>query len=112
MKEGSMDRTVTTDKVAAMLKDPAQVTLLDVRRTADVDADPVSIPGAVWRDPNKVNEWVGEIPKDRPLVLYCVRGGSVSTAVLDKLLEKGVTAQYLEGGLAAWKAGGNKTVQH
>jgi rhodanese-related sulfurtransferase len=106
-----MDRTVTLDKVAAMIKEPAQMTLLDVRRAADVDADPVFIPGAVWRDPNKVNEWVGEIPKDKPLVVYCVRGGSVSNAVLDKLLEKGVTAQYIEGGLAAWKAGGNKTVQ-
>ena len=105
-----MDRTVSPDKVAAILNDLKPMTLLDVRRAPDVDADPVSIPGAVWRDPNKVDEWAGEIPKDRPLVVYCVRGGSVSNAVLDTLLEKGVSAQFIEGGLAAWKASGKKVV--
>jgi len=106
-----MDRTITADKVAAMLNDHTPMTLLDVRRTADVEADPDSIPNALWRDPSNVNDWVGELPKDRPLVVYCVRGGSVSNAVLDKLQEKGVSARFIEGGIAAWKAGGNKIVR-
>jgi rhodanese-related sulfurtransferase len=102
-----MDRTITPDKVAAMLKNQTPMTLLDVRRASDVAADPSSIPGSVWYDPDKVTEWGKDLPKDRPIVVYCVRGGSVSNAVLDKLLDKSVIAQYLEGGLAAWKAAGN-----
>jgi len=104
-----MERTIKPQDLKEQLSSRTDLMLLDVRRTSDVASDASSIPGAVWRDPEKVGDWAGELPKDRPLVVYCVRGGSVSNAVLDTLKEKGVAAQYLEGGLAAWKAAGNKT---
>jgi hypothetical protein len=36
------------------------------------------MPGAEWRDPEKVDEWIKELPADKEVVLYCVRGGTVS----------------------------------
>lgn len=78
------------------------ITLLDVRRRADREASPGMIPGAIWRDPEQVEQWAGEVAKDARTVIYCARGGSVSQAVRNKLLEKGATVAYLDGGLKAW----------
>ena len=104
-----MARTITRDDLKRLLDAKKEVTLLDVRRKADREADPDAIPGAVWRDPEKVQEWGPGMPKDSNVVIYCARGGSVSNAVLDLLLDKKIAARYLEGGIAAWKAAGNRT---
>lgn len=76
------------------------ITLLDVRRKADYEAAPATIPGAVWRDPEQVDQWRSEL--SGPTVLYCVRGGSVSQSVCKQLNEAGITAAYLDGGLKGW----------
>ena len=98
-----MDRTLKVDELKNKVKSNQKLTLLDVRRKSDLEADTTAIPGAEWRDPEKVDEWSGSLPKNKEIVLYCVRGGSVSNSVLDKLIAKGIQAKYLEGGLAAWK---------
>ncbi len=36
-------------------------------------------------------------------MVYCIRGGSVSNSVVDKLLAAGVSARYIEGGWEVWK---------
>jgi rhodanese-related sulfurtransferase len=41
-------------------------------------------------------------------VVYCVRGGSVSNSVVDRLQAAGVKARYIEGGIEAYKAAGGK----
>ena len=40
------------------------------------------------------------------VVVYCVRGGSVSRLVQEKLREKNVNVRFIEGGLEAWKKSG------
>jgi rhodanese-related sulfurtransferase len=92
-----------------MLLDSKSVTLVDVRRKADYEAEPRLIPGAAWRDPEKVETWSGELPKDRPVVVYCVKGGSVSRSIADALTRKQINASYIEGGLKAWKDSGGAT---
>jgi rhodanese-related sulfurtransferase len=82
------------------------VTLLDVRRKADYEAEPNLIPGASWRDPEQVESWSRDLPKDRPVVVYCVRGGSVSQSITATLTGKRVNARFVEGGLKAWKEAG------
>ncbi len=44
-----------------------------------------------------------ELPKDKDVVIYCTRGGSVSNKVLDDLLGKGIRARFIEGGIESWK---------
>ena len=95
---------------AAQLKEilvQGRGTLLDVRRKTDREAAPGMIPGAVWRDPEQVEQWAGEIAKDTRTVIYCARGGSVSQSVSNTLLKKGITVAYLDGGLKAWTDQGN-----
>jgi rhodanese-related sulfurtransferase len=77
--------------------------LLDVRRQLDFTADPQMIPGAQRRDPERIDDWLKVLPKIRPVVIYCARGGSVSNSVLDRLLQEGIRVRYLEGGIGAWK---------
>ena len=79
------------------------ILVLDVRRDADYEADREMIPGAIKRNPEQVEQWTQEIPKDKDVVVYCIRGGSVSNSVIDKLLVAGVSARYIEGGWEAYK---------
>jgi rhodanese-related sulfurtransferase len=83
------------------------VTLLDVRRRGDRESGPAGIPGAVWKDPEHVGEWSSELPNDKPVVIYCVRGGSVSASVQAALKAKGFQVRFVEGGLAAWENQGS-----
>lgn len=100
-----LDVTLLKEKLAG-----GAVTLVDVRRAVDAEADPCRIPGAVWKDPAHLSAWLGDLPKDRPVALYCVRGGSVSQGAAAELAGQGLDATYLDGGLAAWKsAGGDLT---
>lgn len=77
--------------------------VLDVRRESDVAANPQTLPGAERRDPEQVEAWAQDLPRDKEVIIYCVHGGSVSNSVLDKLQSRGIQARYLEGGLDAWK---------
>lgn len=78
------------------------VTLLDVRRRADYQANPQTIKTAAWRDPEKIDDWGKQLPVDKRTVVYCVKGGSVSQSVTDRLRNQGRDAVFLEGGLKAW----------
>jgi rhodanese-related sulfurtransferase len=78
--------------------------LVDVRRdTSFRDADH-AIAGAFRRDPEAVAEWVKTFPRASPVVVYCVHGHEVSQAVAKALIEYGLDARYLDGGIEAWKA--------
>jgi len=90
------------------LLDNQSVTLLDVRRKADYEAEPSLIPGAAWHDPEQVGSWSRELPKDRPVVVYCVKGGSVSQSITATLTDQQVNARFVEGGLKAWKEAGGE----
>ena len=98
-----MGATVTVQEFAALLANKS-ATVCDVRREADHQADPRSIGGAEWRNPENVDVWAAQLPKDKPVAIYCVRGGSVSKSVQAELTARGFDVQYLEGGLAAWDA--------
>jgi rhodanese-related sulfurtransferase len=104
-----MNRTINIEDLKTMLEEKTDLTVLDVRRKADFDADEETVPGSAWRDPEKVGEWSQDLPQGKDVVIYCARGGSVSNKVLDHLLEKKIQARYLEGGITAWKEAGKKT---
>ncbi|MBU0594557.1 MAG: sulfurtransferase [Gammaproteobacteria bacterium] len=100
-----MERTIKSE----MLQRQLSVThIIDVRRKADLDASSEQVPGASWHDPVQLEQWAGSLPKDRDIVLYCVRGGSVSNGVVDALQAKGLKARYIEGGIEGWKAAGGE----
>jgi rhodanese-related sulfurtransferase len=85
---------------------PDAVLVFDVRREADFVASDEIIPGAMWKNPDKIDVWIGALPLTLDVVIYCVRGGSVSNSVVDRLQAAGVKARYIEGGIEAYKAAG------
>lgn len=102
-----MERSIKPQELKSAI---GSITLIDVRRKADLDSDNSKLPGAVWHDPEQIETWSAQLPKDKEVVLYCVRGGSVSNSVLDKLRGKGINARFIEGGIVAWKEAGGELV--
>lgn len=88
--------------------DPDTTLVFDVRREADYAASHETLPGAMWKNPDKIDVWVNALPRTLDVVIYCVRGGSVSNSVVDRLQAEGVKARYIEGGIEAYKAAGGK----
>ena len=84
--------------------------VLDVRRIADREASAEQLAGANWKDPAQLPEWADDLPRDREIVLYCVRGGAVSNSVVDALQERGLNARFIEGGIEGWKTAGGEVV--
>ena len=85
------------------------VTVIDVRRPLAFSTAKAVIAGAIWRDPEAVAAWCGELPRDRPIVVYCKYGYEVSLFVATALRERGFDARSLAGGIAAWLAADGPT---
>ncbi len=105
-----MNRTILPDELKQLFTQRQNILVLDVRRKSDYAKDGHKIPGAAWLDPDKITLWSTALPLDRDIVIYCVRGGSVSNSVVDQLKAKGVKARFIEGGIEAWKLAGGETV--
>jgi superoxide dismutase, Fe-Mn family len=99
---------MTVEEVKAMLDAGERVQIIDARprhyttRAQDIMA------GAVWRDPERLDEWIGELSKADPVVTYCVYGFHVGCETAIALRKAGFDARYMAGGHYAWKAIGGK----
>ena len=67
------------------------------------------IEGVKWLDPDRVDEWAGQLSKSEPVVTYCAYGFHVGCKSAVALRQAGFDASYMKGGHSAWKAIGGKT---
>ena len=81
----------------------AEPLLLDVREQDEWDAG--HAPNAVHLPLSEFLARIGELPAVRPLSVVCRVGGR-SAQVTAYLLENGVDARNVEGGMLAWAAAG------
>ena len=84
--------------------------LLDVRRASVFEQATQMMPGARWCDPATVGQWSIDLPRDQPVVVYCVYGHEVSRATVLRLRAAGLDARYLRGGLDGWQTAGQALV--
>jgi Fe-Mn family superoxide dismutase len=96
-------------KVALDDKDRRPVLLdlclpVDLPRRIDMLAD------ASMHAPAALPHWVEELPRDRPIVVYCICGFQVSGTAVTELRHRGYDARALVGGITAWHAIGGATV--
>jgi rhodanese-related sulfurtransferase len=77
--------------------------LVDVRRAPAFQADARMIAGALRRAPETLD--AATLPRDTPVVVYCVHGHEVSQNAARTL-----GARYLAGGFTAWLEAGGPTV--
>ena len=96
-----MEKTITTTELTGILQAGDPVTLLDVRRKDDFDKAPQTFASAQWKNPAEIDLWLPTIPADQEVIVYCVRGGSVSQSVQQQMSDNGIKARYVEGGLEA-----------
>jgi hydroxyacylglutathione hydrolase len=82
--------------------------LLDVRRASEL-AERGQIPGAVNIAYERLLERIGEIPKNRPVVVHCQSGNrsAYASGLLDRM---GFAATNVAGGYEAWRSKGEKVL--
>jgi superoxide dismutase, Fe-Mn family len=96
--------SVSVEEVQALIEAGDAIQLLDTRprhysaRSHDI------VKGAVWRDPERVEDWIGELSPSKPVVTFCVYGFHIGCETARALRERGFDARYMAGGHSAWKA--------
>ncbi len=86
--------------------------VIDVRKRPAFIAATDMITGALRRDPELVSSWTKELPSASTVAVYCAHGHEVSQGVAKALNERGIAAQYLEGGIEeGWRAAGGEFIR-
>ena len=97
---------IGVEEVRDMMASGKAVQVIDVRprhfvsRQQDIAAD---IP---WRDPDQIQQWMGELSKSDPVVVYCAYGFHVGCKTAIRLREAGFDARYMNSGHSGWRAVG------
>jgi superoxide dismutase, Fe-Mn family len=97
---------VGVEEVRAMLEAGKPLQFIDARPKHYVSRTQDMIEGATWRDPERLQEWIGELSKSEPVVVFCVYGFHVGCRTAVALREAGFDARYMKGGHSGWKAAG------
>ena len=108
-KEDPSDKSlpsISVEELAAQLAKGEPVQLLDARPRHYISRASDIMAGAIWRDPERVDEWIGELKPNEPVAVYCAYGFHVGCGVTKVLCERGLDARYVRGGLSAWYAAG------
>ena len=96
---------VGVEEVRALLAE-GKVQLVDTRPKHFVSRDKDIAEGVTWRDPEQVQEWMGELSKEKPVVVYCAYGFHVGCKTAIALREAGFDAKYMNVGHSGWRAVG------
>jgi Fe-Mn family superoxide dismutase len=95
---------VTVDEVREMLAAGTPVQVIDTRPRHYSSRAHEIVEGAVWRDPECLEEWIGELSKTEPVVTFCVYGFHIGCQAAAALRQAGFDARYMVGGHFAWRA--------
>ncbi len=104
--------SVAPEEVKAMIDAGKAVQIIDARPKHYYSRTSELMAGAIWRDPERVNDWVGELSRSDPVVVFCAYGFHVGCQTAGALREAGLDAVYMKGGHSAWKAIGGPTKLH
>jgi len=83
-----------------------KVQLVDTRPKHFVSRQQDIADGVQWRDPERVGEWMGELSKEKPVVVYCAYGFHVGCRTAIALRDAGFDAKFMNVGHSGWKAVG------
>jgi len=95
---------IAPEDVHAMIKGGQRVQLIDTRPRHYTTRGQDIAEGAVWRDPERIEEWMGTLSKEVPVVTFCVYGFHIGCQSAATLRKAGFDARYMAGGHYAWKA--------
>jgi len=95
---------IGVEEVREMIAAGKPIQVIDVRPRATVSRLQDIADGAQWRDPEQLQQWMGELSKSEPVVVYCAYGFHVGCKTTIKLREAGFDAKYMNSGHSGWKA--------
>jgi Fe-Mn family superoxide dismutase len=98
--------SITAEELLAARGRGEALQVIDARPRFHASRSTDMMAEAVYRDPERVHEWMSELSNETPVVVYCSYGFNVGCAVTATLRERGFNARYLSGGLSAWYAAG------
>ncbi len=103
---------VSVEEVKAMIDAGDRVQIIDARPRFYVSRTQEIMDGAEWRDPERIEQWVGELSRTDPVVTFCAYGFHVGCKTAIALRDAGMNARYMQGGHSAWKAIGGAIKNH
>lgn len=103
---------VSAEELKAALEngDNDRPVLLDLCLPRDLSRRADMLAGASMHAPGALSHWIEELPRGRPVVVYCICGFQVSGTAVRELRQRGYDARALVGGITAWHAIGGATV--
>jgi Fe-Mn family superoxide dismutase len=103
---------ISVEELKAALEDAEdrRPVLLDVCLPKDLARRTDMLAGAVMHAPAALPRWIEQLPRDRPIAVYCICGFQVSGKAVAELRQRGYSARALVGGITAWHAVGGATV--
>jgi superoxide dismutase, Fe-Mn family len=96
--------SIAPEEIKAMLDSGTKVQIIDTRPRHYSTRARDMMEGAVWRDPERLDDWIGELSKTEPVVTFCVYGFHIGCETAATLRKAGFDARYMSGGHYAWKA--------
>ncbi len=96
--------SITPEEIKVMLDSGTKVQIIDTRPRHYTTRAQDMMEGAVWRDPERLDDWIGELSKTEPVVTFCVYGFHIGCETAATLRKAGFDARYMAGGHYAWKA--------
>ena len=103
---------VSAEELRAALEsdDDRRPVLLDLCLPRDLPRRTDMLAGASMHAPSALPRWIDELPRGRPIAVYCICGFQVSGMAVTELRKRGYDARALVGGITAWHAIGGTTV--
>jgi rhodanese-related sulfurtransferase len=96
--------SIGVEEVSSRLSSGESLQVIDVRPRHCLSRQQDIAEGIRWRDPERVQDWIGELSKSEPVVVYCAYGFHVGCNTAVKLREAGFDAKYMNSGHSGWKA--------
>jgi superoxide dismutase, Fe-Mn family len=96
--------SISVEEVSAMLKSGTPLQIIDTRPRHYTTRAQDIMEGAVWRDPERLDDWIDTLSKTEPVVTFCVYGFHIGCETASTLRKAGFDARYMAGGHFAWKA--------
>src|SRR5437899_5557701 len=93
--------SMSVEELAAQLGKGEPVQILDMRPRHHISRNVDLMEGAVWRDPDQVEKWIGELSPNQPVAVYCAYGFHIGCNVAKTLRDRGFDARYVRGGVSA-----------
>jgi len=100
--------SLSIEELSGQLARGERVQVVDARPRHYMSRTVDQMEGATWHDPDRLEEWIGELSSDQPVAVYCAYGFHVGCNVTRALRERGFDAGYIRGGVSAWYAAGGR----